>query len=228
MKIIATSDTHGLMPSWPDECDLAIFAGDVTPMESHHPNEQLNWIRNYWLPYLESIIAEGGAKDVVWTMGNHDRLEEFVKNDHYQRITLLARHPNVHLLIAESKVIQDKVVYGYPYVGHLPRWAFNRTDEELEDLASRIPVCDILVTHAPPWGFGDKCYDHFAGGITSVGDPYIAKNLARIKPEVVFCGHIHEGFGHYRNDHVEQGIYSVSFVDETYSPVRELVTVVLP
>jgi Icc-related predicted phosphoesterase len=227
MKIIATSDTHGNLPTFEEECDLAIFAGDIVPMDSYEHGGQLNWIQNYWLPYLDQVATK--ATDVVWTFGNHDHIgEEIIKAVHYEREVTFNRNPNVHLLIAESKMIQDKVVYAYPYVGHLPSWAFNRSDEELEELASRIPPCDILITHAPPFGFGDKCYDYFQGGLASVGDRYLAENLARIHPEVVFCGHIHEGFGHYRLPHVKHGIYSVSFVDERYDPTRELVTVDIP
>lgn len=212
------------MGSKEDNIDLAIFVGDVCPMTDHNPIAQFKWLRDTWLPYLRELPV----KNVVWIFGNHDFVGDIrtpIRNyvDGFkpeELYDLLYGDPRIHYLENESTVIDGIKIYGYPYVGNLIGWAFNREPSVLEDYASRIPPCDILVTHAPPYGFGDKT----TGGYY-VGDTYLSENLKRINPKLVLCGHIHEGRGEYRHPNIELGINNVAYLNERYEHKLHLIPV---
>jgi Icc-related predicted phosphoesterase len=212
MKVVATADTHGELP-WIQECDLAIFAGDVCPINDHDVFYQYRWLKDTWIPYLRKLPA----KDVVWIFGNHDFIGDNMRVEEpkiFQDLSFLwdqEKDSHIHFLNNTSVTIDGFHIFGYPYVGGLSGWAFNREPEELEEMASLIPPCDILVTHAPPFGSGDKAQYKY-----HVGDRYLAENLERISPKVVICGHIHEAYGVYKSAYVEHGIHSVSYLNERY------------
>ena len=46
---------------------------------------------------------------------------------------------------------------------------------------------DILLVHGPPWGHLD--------GVKKAGCSSLAKEVARVRPQLVVCGHIHVGYG---------------------------------
>jgi Icc-related predicted phosphoesterase len=58
---------------------------------------------------------------------------------------------------------------------------------------------DILATHGPPMGAGDRIPPssrfNNTGADLRVGDAAIAESIPRINPMVTICGHIHEGRG---------------------------------
>jgi len=53
--------------------------------------------------------------------------------------------------------------------------------------------CDILVTHVPPQGIRDTCYDGRPGGDYSLNQA-VCRCLK--KPLLWLCGHIHEAYGY--------------------------------
>lgn len=221
MLLICTSDTHGELPLIEGEFDLFVFAGDACPVWNHDIDFQYHWLQDIWMPYLRSIIDRGAAKDVVWTFGNHDFVGDILKfanmltlmggdDSHFDIYSYLRGHEHIHLLVSETVEIGGLKIHGHPYVGNLEGWAFNRPDDELQRLAEAIPECDILVSHAPPQGYGDRT------SYTHAGDPYLEEELARIGPKLVICGHIHESAGAYNHPHVSDGVWSVSYLDRHY------------
>ena len=60
-------------------------------------------------------------------------------------------------------------------------------------LREPLPPCDVFVTHVPPRGVLDKCYNGDRAGSRFLRDAVVTTLL---KPRVWLCGHIHEGFGH--------------------------------
>lgn len=54
--------------------------------------------------------------------------------------------------------------------------------------SDRVPTdTDILITHGPPWGHLD--------GVKKSGCPFLAREILRVRPRLVLCGHIHVGYG---------------------------------
>lgn len=219
MRALLTSDLHGNLPEIP-ECDLLIIAGDICPdfmsvkyfsarikADNGH-QRQGKWLKNTFVPYLEALPV----KDIVLIAGNHD----FV----FEQAFLLPEWPeNVHYLQDSEVTIGGLRIWGTPWVPNLKSWAFyggqGGINEKYLDI---IPEgIDILVTHGPPWGYGDSILDGTMVGCINQGGM-----LYRVKPRVVVCGHIHEGFGWYRHPDVKDGIWNVAYVDEMYKP-RDMV-----
>ena len=49
---------------------------------------------------------------------------------------------------------------------------------------------DVLITHGPPFGILDRCYDD-----QRVGCEELLKAVKRVKPKLHVFGHIHENYG---------------------------------
>ncbi|GMH67375.1 hypothetical protein TrRE_jg5859, partial [Triparma retinervis] len=105
------------------------------------------------------------------------------------------RCPNVHYLEDQSHVtVGGIIVYGSPWQPTFHKWAFN-LDRGQPCLSAweKIPTeTDVLLTHGPPLGRGDKCFPMgFRAGCVDL----LHQVQDRIKPKVHVFGHIHEGFG---------------------------------
>lgn len=199
MKIIATSDLHGNLPARIPECDLFIIAGDICPdnrWTQAHPEKcamiQLEWVEKVFEPW--AAYNEQYWHDSIFIWGNHD----YVGEERYKW------KPPVEVL--GRKVHTDE------YVTNLPDWALNR-DEHADTLAwEHAPACDILITHAPAWGTGDKLCGMYGRPGASVGSKALAQYVLRHPPKVHFFGHIHEARGEYG------AAFNCSYVDEYYLP----------
>ena len=73
---------------------------------------------------------------------------------------------------------------------------------------------DILVSHQPPYGHGDRTFDHDSGRVVHLGSRELLSAVERIRPKLVICGHIHGGHGRY--EHRGIPIHNASVVDEQY------------
>jgi hypothetical protein len=112
----------------------------------------------------------------------------------------------------------DVRVWATPWSNPIMRWAFMRKPRELEQVYAAIPEnIDVLVSHQPPYGCGDRVFD-LAGRVEHVGSHELLAAIERVRPKVVVCGHVHGGFGQYEHDGVP--IYNVSVVDERYRLVN--------
>ena len=86
-------------------------------------------------------------------------------------------------------------VWGSPWSPWFCDWGFNlRRGPEIKAKWDMIPDgIDILMTHGPPLGFGDRCSDGNLAGCVDLLDAI--RN--RIRPLYNIYGHIHEGYGCY-------------------------------
>jgi len=125
----------------------------------------------------------------------------------------------------DGVVLDGRFVWGTPWVPGLPYWAFygGNGNHKLSLRAALIPdETDILVTHGPPYYFGDYIptsekqrnkYGNYDG--EHVGDKTLNEAIRRVRPEVTICGHIHEARGSHKMDG-EFRIENVAAVDEFY------------
>lgn len=195
MKIYALSDQHAMLTQTVPPCDLLIVAGDQCPdgigrvWARDDPDRQLNWFMTEWMAWRRKQPAE---KCLV-TWGNHDFCGE------QQTHTIVDLDNGATRIVVDGLVQLDDVkIWCSPWTHQFMDWAFMGEEHELKEVYEKIPSgIDILVTHDPPRGYGDRVKDWNSEKMIRVGGMSLWRALARIKPKVVICGHIHEGFGVY-------------------------------
>lgn len=182
VKVVAVADTHGYQSELnvPDG-DIFIHAGDLSQIGTvGQLEEAATWIRG--LPHKEKIIIAG----------NHDWL--------FQREPAVAREifDEFHYLEDSALELLGIKFWGSPWQPEFFNWAFNLPrGEALADVWSKIPsATDVLITHGPPMGYGDKVYDGRREGCADL----LRVVTTRVKPALHVFGHIHEDHGNWRVD----------------------------
>lgn len=178
-RIVAMADTHNqhhrlAVPAG----DLLIHAGDLTERGTLAELAQVaDWLRA--LPHPHKVVIAG----------NHDFA--------LQRTPLEARALFEGLTFLEDgeATLAGLRVWGSPWQPWFHNWAFNaHRGEEIDAKWRRIPSgIDVLVTHGPPAGFGDRVHDG-----EQVGCADLLRHLARVKPRLHLFGHIHEDRGEWQ------------------------------
>lgn len=223
MRIVALSDQHGFLPEIPP-CDLLVVAGDVCPdrigtaIAEREPARQKDWFDGHVRPWL----AAAPAAHKILTWGNHDWCG--------QACNFAGDGPGVAASTALQIVVDTGTtvsgngngrpisVWGTPWSRQFMRWAFMKSEAELAELYATIPRgLDVLVSHQPPYGYGDSA-DPQSGEAEHLGSRELLSAIERVKPRLVICGHIHGGFGYFVHDQIS--IYNVSVVDDQYRLVR--------
>lgn len=198
MKIVATADLHGFRPELQDGADLYIIAGDI--LADYKQAESMH-------SFLDMVKDK---KPIVWVWGNHDWLG-----------TQLGPSEG-----GWDGYYSEYKVWASPWSNMFGYWAFMKEPEELTPLYESIPEgTEIIVSHQPPYGAGDKVNGIFLhdGSDEHVGNKDLRAAIERVKPKIVFCGHIHEGFGEYMIG--ETRVLNVSHVNSRYQPVHPVVEV---
>ncbi len=195
MKVCAVSDLHGHLPRIP-ECDLLLIAGDLGE------GRRGDW----YLGPLREWLQQAPARHVVGVAGNHDFFAEENPDE-------MRRLPWTYLA-DETTEIEGLVIHGSPFSNRFGRWAFMDEEDGLERRAGLFPdVTSILVTHGPPFGFGD---------LTVLSGMHVGSAAFRSRalglPELVLYvfGHIHEARGTWRQRDATWA--NVSYVDFAYRP----------
>ncbi|RPI57815.1 MAG: metallophosphoesterase [Lysobacterales bacterium] len=180
MKLVCTSDTHmGHHALGVPEADVLIHAGDFTRRGSRaEATGFLDWLA--WQPATHKLLIAG----------NHDLCCEqdsaWFANEAAERAVVL---------LLDSEVVIDGVrFWGSPMTPRFRNMAFNRErGTEIRAHWDKIPHgVDVLITHGPPRGIGDRM---FLGA--HVGCDDLRERVAEIQPAVHVFGHIHEAFGEH-------------------------------
>jgi hypothetical protein len=229
MRIVAVSDLHGFLPEIP-LCDLLIVGGDICPdgfgsrTASEAPSLQAEWFDAHVRPWLARVPA---ARTVI-TWGNHDYCGEAC--DFAADMPGRAADGAPLLLVDDSTCItapaagpgqksRALTVWASPWSNQFGDWAFMKPPRDLAGVYRAIPSgVDILVSHQPPYGYGDKTAALF-GRSEHAGSRELLAAIERVRPRLVVCGHIHEGHGRY--EHAGIPIVNVSVVNEYYELVHE-------
>lgn len=207
MKIIVLSDTHGLheritIPPG----DMLIHCGDFCPRGNFRDIQRFNeFLGN--LPHCHKIVIAG----------NHDvALEEEAK----EAQALLT---NCIYLQDQSVAIEGIKFYGSPWQPEFMNWAFNlRRGEALRAKWDLIPAdVDVLITHGPPWGIGDR-----TSSGEHVGCEELLKRVQQIRPRYHLFGHIHEGYGMVEQWGIQ--FMNASICNASYHPVNNPIVFFVP
>lgn len=193
MKVVATSDFHGYLPTLPSG-DLLIVAGDLTIYGEK--GELIMFAR--WLddqPF-EHIVVIGG---------NHDRYLAHKVNP----------FKKAHYLLNSGTEIEGLKIWGSPFTPTFQKWYFMKDrGPSIRKVWESMPGdLDILVTHGPPYGILDE---NKRGQKTGCRD--LLDAVMRRPPRYHLFGHIHEAFGSNRILGIPTQFYNCSFLDENYIP----------
>lgn len=207
MRIVCVSDTHeqeaGLhIP----ECDLLIHAGDMTYRGDRHKLLAFDeWCAQLPLPRDRILVCAG----------NHEltlEKEPWLAQQAFQHCTYL---------LDESVERDGFKIYASPWQPRFNDWAFNldRGSEALRQAWARIPDdTDVLVTHCPPYGYGDVTRD------VHVGCELLLERVRVVRPKLHVCGHVHEGYGLHETD-FGTVVVNASTCDARYRAVNPAVVI---
>lgn len=176
MKVVIVSDTHGMH----DEIDIPlgdvfIHAGDFTQNGTLEQVEHFNRFLSGLSHPHKIIIA-----------GNHEYCFEQLPEQSQRLLSSC-------IYLQDSSIVIDGVkFYGSPWQPWFLDWAFNleRGDEIRRKWDLIESDTNVLITHGPPSGHGDKT---MSGEL--VGCEELIGFVERIKPKYHIFGHIHEGYG---------------------------------
>lgn len=182
MRIVAVADTHNFhddLGRLPDG-DLLIHAGDLCGAgELFELRRAAAWLQA--LPHCYKIVIAG----------NHDFCFEREPQE-----SIRALGPGITYLQDSEAVVDGVRIWGSPWQPEFCDWAFNLPrGRALAEKWALIPDgIDILVTHGPPHGYGDHCFD---GRREGCEDLLLA--IRRVRPLLHVFGHIHEDGGVWRD-----------------------------
>ncbi len=204
VRFVCISDTHGLhekpvssvlLDDLPPG-DVLLHAGDFTNKGGCSDLEKFG-------AFLRAAASR--YTEVLFIAGNHDvSLDSpyYDKNwSRYQKVKVDTKG-FFESLPSNVKYLEDSgvttvgglTVFGSPWQPYFCGWAFNLARGG--PCLSRWKLCpsdvDILMTHGPPLGRGDKLVP--MGGRAGCID-LLREIQDRIKPKVHVFGHIHEGYG---------------------------------
>jgi Icc-related predicted phosphoesterase len=203
VRVAAISDLHGFLPEIP-ACDVLLIAGDVCPVDDHGLDHQRAWLEGPFTGWLRELDA--GA--IVGVAGNHDFIAQAEPK-------LMRRLPWTYLY-DETAELDGLRVHGSPWTPTFMNWAFMQDDADLATVWAQIPGdVDILVTHGPPFGYGDLAVH----GLHCGSETLLRRlpQLGRLKLHAF--GHIHEAGG-ARDTLGRTILANVSYVDFDYRPAQ--------
>lgn len=203
MRIVALADTHlrherlrdATAIPFRDEGDVLVHAGDLCQRGTL---EELEAAAVFLaaLPHRTKIVVAG----------NH---ELCLQKRPEEARALLAHHGLVYL--EDDGVTVDGVrFWGSPWQPLFRVWAFGaRRGPELAAKWAHIPEdVDVLVTHGPPWGFGDRVRLGRLGARRFGGSPDrevhagcadLRRRIEVVRPRLHVFGHIHQDRGTWRH-----------------------------
>ena len=154
---------------------MLIHTGDVTAYGTE--GELYDFLR--WL-------IEQPFEHKLFIAGNHDLCLDKVNPPYVSELP-----PNIIYLNNQSIIINNLKIFGSPMSPFQAGMAFNRhRGKEMDDEWQKIPSdTDILITHTPPNGILDN----------GAGCEDLMSYVMKIKPKLHLFGHVHEGYGQFRN-----------------------------
>lgn len=224
IRIVCISDTHNSTPQHVPDGDVLLHAGDLTRKGSFDELQtQLDWIAS--LPHRHKVVIAGnhdllldskfgaadgrpgslGVNESGTAQGRKKSKEDLDWKDiiylQDSAVTLNVRASNE---TKDSDQVDEEVksdertlkIYGSPKVPECGTWAFQYL--AVNDVWSgRLPGdVDIVMVHTPPALYCDETYSSsISSRVSRKGDGYLLQELRRVKPRLVVCGHLHDGYG---------------------------------
>jgi predicted phosphohydrolase len=182
VRIVAVADTHLfhaelLVPPG----DVFVHAGDMCRRgDPEELGRVATWIRS--LPHRHKIVIAGNHD---WAFASTPRLAREILGE------------GVVYLEDSEATIEGIRFWGSPWQPDYNDWAFNlpRGAPLAEKWAAIPDRIDILITHGPPAGIGDRSSTGGRGGCAD-----LRARVRVAQPRLHLFGHIHEDGGVFRED----------------------------
>lgn len=175
MKICGISDIHGNLLNNIPECDVLCIAGDVITLNAQRIFDASEyWWKNRFVPWVMKLPC----KKVLVIPGNHDiYLENLYTTNRWEEFCdymAINTEGKLHFLIDQSFEYEGISFYGTPWIHPITfqenKWAFQIKNYKEDNPYSRIPKCDVLITHDSPFkneqlnlNTKNKCNYHLFG-----------------------------------------------------------------
>ncbi|ESK89452.1 ser thr protein phosphatase [Moniliophthora roreri MCA 2997] len=202
-RFVCVSDTHSHDDFEVPPGDVLLHGGDLTNMGTVKDfKKTMDWL--YGLPHKKKIIIAGNHDLTLHTGWYDDNWERWhSRDDDINPIIEMLTGPaaqaaGIIYLQDEETSFQVKEggktwsIYGSPWSPWFYDWAFNYQREDGQELISKFPKTDILLTHGPPY----RIFDRTTGG-EDVGCEDLTARLPSLRPRIHLFGHIHEAHGAY-------------------------------
>ena len=198
LRFVCISDTHNetdkmVLP----QGDVLIHAGDFTRVgaeaEVRHFIDFLDRVR----PNFQEIVVIAGNHDLTFDSENFHSLPTVQR---FYRGKTVDLHSIKESLKQKCTYLEDQStevagvkIYGTPWQPEFGGWGFNvaRGVDCLEHWDKIPSGIDILISHGPPLGHGDKCQSGARAGCSEL----LATIQQRVMPKYHVFGHIHEDYG---------------------------------
>ncbi|KAK3297207.1 Metallo-dependent phosphatase-like protein [Chaetomium fimeti] len=207
-RIVCISDTHNSTVKLP-KGDVLIHAGDLTNQGSYSElSKAVQWLEK---ADFEAKIVIAGNHDITLDRDFYSKHGSSFHNqtpqDPAECLSLFTSSSTITYLQNESATVRlaspngpgtEFTIFGSPYSPRYGTWAFmypRSSGEEPESSgqantaaelwAAIPPTTDILVTHTPPYSHCDD----------ACGCEELRKTLAKVRPRLHVCGHVHQGRG---------------------------------
>ena len=224
MIVAARSDTHGLLPKYP-ECDVAVHAGDFSPLNYQRTNQGMyRWVSSKFLPWVKSLPCQR----FIFIAGNHDFVCENPDWRGFLEEACLnwGLQDKVVYLENESYLYQGKKFFGCPY-SDIPGWAFSTSTGDPNGYKYLEPDIDVLIVHQAP-DFQDLGTSNIGTAWErNFGSKALLREIELAEPKVVVCGHIHSGCHQEVMNSNGTKFYNVSYLNEDYEPAYDVTTFTL-
>lgn len=219
LRITHISDTHNKHNRITEDLpggDIIIHSGDFSSIGRKSESQTfVKWFGK--LPYKYKIFIAGNhdlsfeseklfRMKSDWFDGKKDYDEPAEEGKPYWVSELLEFLPDgVIYLENESVEIEGVKIWGSPFSARFGRdWAFNvDRGEKSRELWGTVPTdTNILITHGPAFGVGDRNNDGL-----HVGCEDLRERVINLEPDIHLSGHIHEAYGytHFGNTHSING-----------------------
>lgn len=213
MKATLISDLHGnLIDLKKYSSDLLLISGDICPTRDHSIGYQVNWMNQKFHPWV--VKQKEYFDEIIFICGNHDWWG--VKH-HDAVITKPAIYLN-----RSSYEYKGLKIWGFAEQLPFFDWAFNEPEERLEVIYSKVDRADIILSHGPPFDYGDKAPRYRKDGqpgFERTGSKALVNLIDRVKPKLCTFGHIHPGYGIYQRD--ETKLVNCALLNDRYELVNE-------
>ncbi|KDR66478.1 hypothetical protein GALMADRAFT_80788 [Galerina marginata CBS 339.88] len=203
-RFVCVSDTHSRSFEVPDG-DVLLHSGDLTNHGTVADfKKTMDWL--YGLPHKLKIIIAGNHDLTLhadWYEKEHENWHKIVgKQDLAPVIEMIkgekATKAGIVYLEDEDYAFRTRdngklwTIYGSPWSPEFFNLAFNYSRTDAQEVVSKFPKTDILLTHGP----AHQIFDRITRG-DDVGCEALRTRLAELRPRLHLAGHIHEAHGAY-------------------------------
>lgn len=209
MQLTIISDTHGKHSFLKlGRGDVLIHCGDFSSYGD------LDEVADF-----AEFIGKQNFKHKIVIAGNHDWSFE---DDRREQAEGLLLEQGIIYLNGSGIELEGMHFWGSPIQPEFCHWAFNLPrGAALAEHWLTIPTnTDVLITHTPPYGILDTCYDG-----RNVGCEDLLEAVKQIQPKVHAFGHIHESHGTQKIDNTL--FVNASSLDEKYRFANSAIVVTL-